>query len=1748
MPGNARLGIELEITSTTAVNTIDKLLDSIKGIQAALKDLGFDNITKAANAMGNVASSVQGSSKAFTDIKKDVDSAAASITKLNEAAGKGVELKIVGAEKWPEFLKNNMAAFMAFYNGHKNAMPKLGEAWKDYNKAATQAASGISAGLDSTIKSAANLKETLSKGATLKVDTAAGIAAVSDLDKVVKDLQAKLGSQTLSILKNTATGGSQANKYLDPEYKERDERAKQALSNYNDRVKDTANIARIEKAALNARMSEEKAAIQAANNQEDQMNAMFRLDKLAKDKAALRQRTSDIKQAITEELAAEKRKQEQIDAMHRVSLASIPKPIKSVDGNSLTLFARDQQAKVVAPEVSAKAISDITKLSNELQKLGSVSIAQASSEIQKLGINIKGLSFAEFNNADSILKKFGLTVNRTSGEIQALKTSTDKLKNGFFSFLPDTVGKMAARLAEFYSIRMVIFAVTAQFRDATKAALDLNQGVHDILAISGESKDQFKAVSDSIYEIAKSSRFTTTEVIGLMQVLAQAGVKAKDLGQVSAETGKFATATASDPKMAADLVTTAMNVFDIKAEKVTRVTNAMTAALNLSKLETAGLATAFSYLAPQAAQLGMSMEQSLGIVANMAQSGIKPSTIGTGVSQMLKEFAAPKPRLRKMLEAYGIDEDSINPMKNQFADIVQTLQTAKVSVADLFAAMETRVGRSAVTAINLSAESFREMEANLTGTHAALIAYDKTMEGARARMNVVKQTFGELATTVGESLAPAFVTLTEMLKGTLILFGAADGSLSKIVVGLVAVTAAIYPLISAARALTATGAILAGFSTGGVAVAIGAIVVAVGGLLYALNATNRAKEAAKKLELEELDRGERLDRTLNSITNSTKESSAAYKKYQDALKSGKSVQEALAVVDNKYIEIKSEQKAALQKYIAEGGPHALYIEKLLKEKDVLTAIVALQGLRVSENNNKVFEGVQTYNNKADNLDKTRASRAQDQLGRFLDGTPKATSQLPKMIEEVKKQDKLTLQKYQSELNIQGGVLSNERGPAYDINFDPDTKRATIDAIPPPKEVNSKRIAGGKSAHGGAAPAPDATIKLDEARLKIAQEQLANIKSKAKDENVTLGEIQKLREEAISKLKVIRSLDEKLQIDKIKDEFFIHYNEKEPSKSTYRKDKDNKEVDKSEVNSLFKERVSLVKAKSDKDAQDTKNTFDADENKIEKTINAHVDSINRILIEADKKLQEAKIRNQDKIVSSAYSSHTARATAARILLEAEYAKIEDDIKKEVDKLESDLIDDRKNISDDQFNARLASIAKVQSTATPRKQEIKETVDLKVLTGEKANTDLYIANTQKAADTKRAELAMQEKEAVGYDTLKQLQLQALQIEKDSLAVQEKKASDFNDFIQASSKEEDQKAQALEALNKIHQAQKNINYEIGEKSKEAWGNFKKGAADAYTQQTDTDKLSKDFGGNVTNTAFNGIAGSLSNSLGTLINPDTEKINDLKMSIAKLRQEKVTLETGINSIELNSSKTPQEIAQLNEKKVKLADVNNELNKQNQAVREQTSAWASFATGFKNVMKEILKELQMYIAKLMLVAVAKKLAGFAISAMSGGSSGPEGGPTIANANAGGDYLNSTILPASNYQQDEEPRFAEGGLVPMLAGAKAGVDSVRILSMPGEFVVKKSSVDFYGASNISALNDQKLPKFANGGIVGGNNGSGGAQGGGGKTEFTLQIVNLAPGETPKDPGENSKQIINVINNEILRRGSTYKTIKSVIQG
>ena len=452
----------------------------------------------------------------------------------------------------------------------------------------------------------------------------------------------------------------------------------------------------------------------------------------------------------------------------------------AVNNRSLRSYARFLEAKQSMLDRHNRQIETARKMMYKDQAdaaIGSGSASAWSASISSRMQNIVGVDNTKWasdiatqaKQADHFMQslaKQGLRM--VNGELVQI-TKSGKAMNDMFS-------KLTTRLIEFYSIRKVLFLISGEFQTAYRSVTDFNQALHDTAAIANASNSQMAKLSEAALQISTHSKFSAAQVMESMKMLAQSGVESKDIPEVARAADFFATGTGSTAQQASQVLTTAMNVWKIEAKDSTKITNILTAALNASKLEVGDLSTSFNYLANQSALFGKSIEETTALIATMANQGIKASTIGTSMSQFMTRLAAPTPKFNQLLKEYNIAAKDISPKTHTMVQIVKTFEDAVsrtgkkgVEVEHIFQALEARVGRGFATLVQAGSEKLELMEKRITNTNAAAVAWNESMKGFHAQLNVLRSelvtTINSLLSGLGESFRSIGTKMQDLLVG-----------------------------------------------------------------------------------------------------------------------------------------------------------------------------------------------------------------------------------------------------------------------------------------------------------------------------------------------------------------------------------------------------------------------------------------------------------------------------------------------------------------------------------------------------------------------------------------------------------------------------------------------------------------------------------------------------------------------------------------------------------------------------------------------------------------------------------------------------------------------------------------------------------------------------------------------------------------------------------------------------------------------
>jgi TP901 family phage tail tape measure protein len=195
----------------------------------------------------------------------------------------------------------------------------------------------------------------------------------------------------------------------------------------------------------------------------------------------------------------------------------------------------------------------------------------------------------------------------------------------------------------------------AGFFLAVKAAATFDQAISRVAATGDDARTNIGALRQAALDFGQSTKFSATEAADAVTELIKAGVSAQDvLGGGLKGSLDLAAAGELDVATAANIAATAMSQFSLSGADVPRIADLLAAAAGKAQGEVTDMAESLKYVGPIAAQMGVSIEETVGTIAELANQGILGSQAGTSLRGMLSSLTSPSAAAAEEMKKLGI--------------------------------------------------------------------------------------------------------------------------------------------------------------------------------------------------------------------------------------------------------------------------------------------------------------------------------------------------------------------------------------------------------------------------------------------------------------------------------------------------------------------------------------------------------------------------------------------------------------------------------------------------------------------------------------------------------------------------------------------------------------------------------------------------------------------------------------------------------------------------------------------------------------------------------------------------------------------------------------------------------------------------------------------------------------------------------------------------------------------------------------
>nr|WP_269429828.1 phage tail tape measure protein [Bacillus sp. B-jedd] len=283
------------------------------------------------------------------------------------------------------------------------------------------------------------------------------------------------------------------------------------------------------------------------------------------------------------------------------------------------------------------------------------------------------------------------------------------------------------------------------------------------------SRAEMDKLRESALYLGAETSLSSSQVAVAMDELAAKGFNTNKI--LSAMPGIIAAAEASgeDLGLTSEVVTSALNAFELQAGKANHVADVMAMSANRTAAGVADLGYSFKYAAPVAKTLGITLEELAASTGILVDKGLSGEQAGTSLRMALSRLAKPPKEAKKALDKLGISVVDKNKKFKSMAQLSEEwgkstkklTQTQKVQYAAAIFGVEAASGM--LNLFSGGPEKINEMTKALENSSGAAATAAKAMKDNYS--GSLEQLSGAIESAQIKYATPILPVLKEVFNG-----------------------------------------------------------------------------------------------------------------------------------------------------------------------------------------------------------------------------------------------------------------------------------------------------------------------------------------------------------------------------------------------------------------------------------------------------------------------------------------------------------------------------------------------------------------------------------------------------------------------------------------------------------------------------------------------------------------------------------------------------------------------------------------------------------------------------------------------------------------------------------------------------------------------------------------------------------------------------------------------------------------------
>lgn len=466
--------------------------------------------------------------------------------------------------------------------------------------------------------------------------------------------------------------------------------------------------------------------------------------------------------------------------------------------------SRDLQKELKEVEKGLKLDPKNTELLAQKQTLLKEAVAATSEKLDVLK-SAEAQVQKQFENGEVSEEQYRALqreIIKTEADLKNLKTAAAD-SNATLEKIAEVTEKVGNKSADLGNKMLpVTAAITGATAATGKMAMEFEDAMAKLSTITDTTEKPLGELQTEIMDLSDQTGISATEIANNVYDAISAGQKTGDAVSFVSNATKLAKAGFTDSASSLDILTTAMNAYEMSADEVTKVSDLLIQTQNLGKTTVGQLSSSMGKVIPTAKANNVAIDQLCAGYSILTAKGIATAESTTYMNSMLNELGKGGTTADKVLrEKTGKSFSELSAEGKTVGDVLQILKDyadeTNVTFTDLWSSSEA--GKAGLVLLGNGADDFNnrleEMNNSTGATDAAFDKLDTNSNKIKISLNQLKNTATELGETVMEMAAPVIERLSEKVKAFSQWFKNLNDTQKETIVKIGAVVAAIGPAL-----------------------------------------------------------------------------------------------------------------------------------------------------------------------------------------------------------------------------------------------------------------------------------------------------------------------------------------------------------------------------------------------------------------------------------------------------------------------------------------------------------------------------------------------------------------------------------------------------------------------------------------------------------------------------------------------------------------------------------------------------------------------------------------------------------------------------------------------------------------------------------------------------------------------------------------------------------------------------------------